>query len=326
MCTYNGEKYVSEQLESIIHQTLQPDEIIICDDCSSDHSVKIINEVMCNWAGQWRLVCNKKNLGYRKNFQQAISLCHGDFIFLSDQDDVWDQDKLAIEFPYFSDKSVILIFHDAEIVDEKLQQISPSFWATLGFKYTDFQKGDYSRLLRENLIQGASCAFRRELFELCQPPFPEEAIHDEWLGINAAFTGKIVPIHQSLLKYRQTGNNQIGAKRDGLKGKLKGWLKDYTQKTQKYRRYLYHQETLWKIFAERYPYGHLGKTGSCEFYKFLLHRNEAISKYHFRELPSFHEYKKMLNDPLEGTKQYIKDRLLFCRSKKTNVLNNISNI
>lgn len=311
MCTYNGEKYVREQLESIIHQTLQPDEIIICDDCSSDDCVKIINDVMCKWTGQWRLVRNKKNIGYRKNFQQAISLCHGDFIFLSDQDDVWDKEKLAVEFPYFKDKNVILVFHDAEIVNEKLQQISPSFWGTLGFKYTAFQRGDYSRLLRENLIQGASCGFRRELFKLCQPPFPEEAIHDEWLGINAAFIGEIVPVHRALLKYRQTGNNQIGAKRDGLKVKLEGWIKDYKQKTQKYNRYLHHQETLWKIFAERYPDGYLGRTNSLEFYKFLLRRNEAIFNHQFRALPPFHEYKKMLNDSFEAAKQYTKDRLLF---------------
>ena len=316
MCTYNGEKYIKEQLESIINQTLQPEEIVICDDCSSDCTIKIIKNVMSKWSGQWRLVCNKNNLGYRKNFQQAIGLCHGDFIFLSDQDDVWDREKLEIEYPYFKDKSVILVFHDAEVVDEKLQQISPSFWNDLRFKYTAFEKGDYSRLLRANLIQGASCGFRRDLFKLCHPPFPEDAIHDEWLGINAAFLGKIVPIHRQLLKYRQTGNNQIGAKQDGLKEKIGSWIKDFSQKAQKHNSYLQHQERLWKIFAERYPDGYLGVTNAQEYYKFLLHRIEAISEHRFGPLPSLHEYKHMLNDSMEAKRQYVKDRLLILQLRR----------
>lgn len=311
MCTYNGEKYVRDQLESIIYQTLQPDEVIICDDCSSDSTVKVIENVMGQWTGSWKLVRNRKNQGYRKNFQQAISLCQGDFIFLSDQDDVWNKKKLATEYPYFEDDEVILVFHDAEIVDENLKQISPSFWKNLGFNYTSFEKGDYSRLLRENLIQGASCGFRRKLFELCKPPFPEEAIHDEWLGINATFLGKIIPIHKQLLKYRQTGHNQIGGKHYGMTAKLVSWVDNYKQKANVYRKYLHHQEILWKIFAERYPDGRLGPIKSGDFYNFLCLRIDAISRHRFSDLPSVHKYEEMLNDPVEGKKQYVKDRLLF---------------
>ena len=96
MCTYNGEKYIKEQLESIIHQTLPPDEIIICDDGSNDHTISAIKETMRVWRGSWMLVQNEKNLGYKKNFQKAISLCQGDIIYLSDQDDVWDLHKMEL--------------------------------------------------------------------------------------------------------------------------------------------------------------------------------------------------------------------------------------
>lgn len=96
MCTYNGEKYIKEQLESIIHQTLPPDEIIICDDGSNDHTISAIKETMRVWRGSWMLVQNEKNLGYKKNFQKAISLCQGDIIYLSDQDDVWDLHKWSL--------------------------------------------------------------------------------------------------------------------------------------------------------------------------------------------------------------------------------------
>lgn len=94
MCTFNGEKYIKEQIESIINQSLVPDEIVICDDCSKDNTINIIKETLANWSGKANLIINEDNLGYRKNFEKAISLCNGDIIFLSDQDDVWDNCKL----------------------------------------------------------------------------------------------------------------------------------------------------------------------------------------------------------------------------------------
>lgn len=96
LCTYNGEKYIEEQLESLIHQTCQPDEIIICDDQSKDNTVNIAKSLLGSWPGAWKVIINKKNLGYKKNFQKAISLCRGDIIFLSDQDDVWDYNIMGL--------------------------------------------------------------------------------------------------------------------------------------------------------------------------------------------------------------------------------------
>ena len=96
MCTYNGEKYIQEQLESIIYQSVPPDEIVICDDCSNDATLEIVKDILNSYDGIVQLVSNKHNLGYRKNFEKAISLCHGDIIFLSDQDDVWSSNKIEI--------------------------------------------------------------------------------------------------------------------------------------------------------------------------------------------------------------------------------------
>ena len=95
LCTYNGESYIVELLLSIINQTLQPDEIIICDDKSTDNTVKKTKLILDGWSGNYRLIVNESNLGYKKNFQKAISLCSGDIIFLCDQDDVWDTTKIA---------------------------------------------------------------------------------------------------------------------------------------------------------------------------------------------------------------------------------------
>ncbi len=207
LCTYNGEKYIREQLESIVAQTLQPDEIVICDDCSKDRTVEIVRETLKDWSGSWRLVCNEENLGFKKNFEKAISLCQGDIIYLSDQDDVWDIRKLEIVDEVFrSHPEAVAVWHDAELVDAKLRRLYPSFWKdTLWFDYQKFLRGDYSRVMERNVMQGSACAFRREVFEEATP-FPTEAIHDEWLLLISLLLGKVIPFPQVLMKYRQADN------------------------------------------------------------------------------------------------------------------------
>lgn len=174
MCTFNGEKYIKEQIESIINQSLVPDEIIICDDCSKDNTVNIIKETLDNWSGKVYLVVNEKNLGYRKNFEKAISLCHGDIIFLSDQDDVWNKDKIEIiKTEIEKDKNILLAFHDVEIVDENLCLINKSFWNVLHFDYMQFLENDFRRLMESNVIQGSACAFKK-IYSILQSHFQRQ--------------------------------------------------------------------------------------------------------------------------------------------------------
>lgn len=158
MCTFNGEKYIKEQIESIINQSLIPDEIVICDDCSKDNTVNIIKETLDNWSGKVHLVVNEKNLGYRKNFEKAISLCNGDIIFLSDQDDVWNRNKIEIMVNALNNSDAILAFHDVEVVDENLKLITGSFWKLLKFNYQKFLHDDFRRIFASNVVQGSACA------------------------------------------------------------------------------------------------------------------------------------------------------------------------
>ena len=94
MCTYNGEKYIKEQLESILNQTIAIDEIIICDDGSNDKTIQIIEEIQLEYPNKISLYKNQVNLGSNKNFEKAITICSGDYIFLSDQDDIWKNNKV----------------------------------------------------------------------------------------------------------------------------------------------------------------------------------------------------------------------------------------
>ena len=93
MATYNGEVYLRKQLDSILHQSLPVDEIIICDDQSSDGTVDIIQEYIKQYP-HIHLYKNEQNLGYKRNFKKALSLCSKEYIFLCDQDDIWDSDKV----------------------------------------------------------------------------------------------------------------------------------------------------------------------------------------------------------------------------------------
>ena len=235
MCTYNGAKYLKEQLQSIMQQTLPPDELIICDDCSKDNTVDVINQTLVSWTGKWKLIQNKYNLGFRKNFQKAIENCNGDIIFLSDQDDVWHKDKIEKIMKVFSDNpSCILAFHDAVLVDGNLKQMQPSFWQTLMFQPEDFLRGNYKRLMESNVVQGAACAFRKKLY-YTSLPFPSEAYHDEWLALNAITVGTVIPVLEKLLDYRQTGSNAIGvAQKEKLNVKIKKWLFSFSMATEKH--------------------------------------------------------------------------------------------
>ena len=176
ICTYNGEKYIKDQLISIMNQTMLPDEIVICDDCSEDNTVNIINDTLKNWSRDWNLIINKENLGFKKNFQKAIGLCKGDIIYLSDQDDIWNLKKMEIMSRVFKDyPDAVMTFHDAILVNGQLQVLYPSFWHILKFDSKMFKLNSYSCLFKSNVLQGSACAFKKGVF-LKAYPFPQEAI------------------------------------------------------------------------------------------------------------------------------------------------------
>ena len=121
MAAYNGADYLSEQLSSFLLQTRLPDELVVCDDASSDSTVSIIEEFALRAPFEVRLIKNKQNLGYIRNFEKALSLCQGDLIFLSDQDDVWLPEKVRyIENIFLKNTTQLLVIHDGKLVDSQL--------------------------------------------------------------------------------------------------------------------------------------------------------------------------------------------------------------
>ena len=217
MCTYNGAEYLPAQLESILAQSRPPDEIVICDDCSTDKTKTLLDQFKSASSVQINTKINKQNLGSVKNFEQAISMCSGDVVALSDQDDVWRNDKLQrIDDAFRDNPTAGLVFSDAEIVDENLNPLHRRMWSEVGF---DDHKRKLVRtgralevLITGWTVTGATMAFR-EKFSKLSLPIPNEIamIHDGWIALTIAAVAQVVMIDEPLIKYRQHERQQIGA-------------------------------------------------------------------------------------------------------------------
>ncbi|MBA3247724.1 MAG: glycosyltransferase family 2 protein [Pyrinomonadaceae bacterium] len=176
MCTYNGARYLQEQLASLAAQTRPPDELVVCDDCSTDETRAILEEFRARAAFPVRLYFNEQNLRVVRNFAKAISLCGGDIIALCDQDDVWLPEKLSrFEAEFARAPEIGLVFSDLEVVDEDLRPLGfrawQSFWVDFGEREQRlFAQGRaFDVLLTRNMVTGAAMAFRATYKDLVLP-------------------------------------------------------------------------------------------------------------------------------------------------------------
>jgi len=201
MATYNGEKYLREQLDSIYAQTYKNIEVIVCDDCSSDKTVEILKEYSERFGLKYFI--NEKNLGYVKNFEKAISLCNGEYIALSDQDDIWLENKLDILLNEIDDN--LLIHSDCELIDEFGNSLQ------LHWKSEINSHKNFEDFLFSNLVTGCTILFKKGLLKGIAA-FPDGlAYHDWYLGILAAKEKKIKYLNKSLIQYRQHSHQDTGS-------------------------------------------------------------------------------------------------------------------
>lgn len=219
LCTYNGARYLSEQLESYARQTRLPDELVVCDDNSSDETTAIIEEFASRAAFPVRLHVNEGNLGYIKNFERAITLCAGDLIFLSDQDDVWHAEKLEIFEQKFNEQPTVgMVFCNANLVGENLEPLGVDVWQWLSLtpeveRAFNAGKG-LPKKFNRNYSPGFTIAFRSKYKDLILP-IPDDVLwvlHDYWIALLLTAATKVLPVSTPLVDYRQHGKQQIGAK------------------------------------------------------------------------------------------------------------------
>ena len=219
MCTYNGAEFLPAQLESIAQQTRPPDEVIVCDDASTDETRAVLESFARSSSVPVSLYFSDENAGSVKNFERAIGLCSGDVIALSDQDDVWRADKLQlIEQAFIDHAAAGVVFSDAEIVDKNLTAVGKKMWDEVGFdahKQKLIRSGRSLEVLIYGwTVTGATMAFRSEFAKLALPvPANIAMIHDGWIALTIAAVAEVAFIDEPLVRYRQHERQQIGAPR-----------------------------------------------------------------------------------------------------------------
>ena len=213
MATYNGEKYLKEQIESILNQTYSNFRLIVSDDCSTDNTRMILEEYQ-EKDNRIEIYYQDKNLGYIKNFEFLLNKVENNFYMLSDQDDIWISNKIEKSMKTLKQENADLVFCDLMLINQNGERISDSFWKEKKF-YNKIKKDKSRKGLRlNNYITGCTILSKKEFLKyiLPIPKGTKYLIHDYWIAIILSLKGKITYIEEPLVKYRQHQDNQVGYK------------------------------------------------------------------------------------------------------------------
>jgi glycosyltransferase involved in cell wall biosynthesis len=217
LCTYNGGTFLHEQLDSLTAQSRLPDEVVICDDGSTDETLSIIEQFIRHSPFAVNPSHNKARLNVTRNFERAIGLCRFDLIALCDQDDVWAPHKLRdIEAAFAARPTIGMAFSDARLIDERG---APRgwLWQSVGFDRREqgWMAGGrgIDVLMRHHVVTGATAAIHATLRDRALP-IPDGWLHDGWLALCAAVSSEITVLREPLIDYRLHAANQIGVYRN----------------------------------------------------------------------------------------------------------------
>jgi glycosyltransferase involved in cell wall biosynthesis len=217
LCTHNGAPYIEAQLQSILAQSEPPSQIVLSDDASGDDTIAIATRVMSSAAAsgiQLTLLSNPIALGVTANFEQAIRACTGTLIALSDQDDTWHENRLAVATTLFAAKPELeLVFADAQLVSASGDSLAHGLFQSLEVSPGDLEAihagSGFELFIRRNVATGATVMFRSRLLDVALP-FPADWVHDGWLATLASILDSIDALEEKIIDYRQHGANQIG--------------------------------------------------------------------------------------------------------------------
>lgn len=193
VATYNGEKFIREQIESILCQLSSDDEIIVSDDGSTDGTIVIIN---CIGDKRIRIIEGPRKHSPTFNFENALKEAKGDYIFLADQDDVWKTNKVEVCMKWLQKYDCVV--SDAEVTDSNLNPLYPSLYAIM-----QVRQGHIYNTVWKNGYTGCCMAFRRNILE-ASLPFPKDIpMHDIWIGNVAAYKYNVKFIPDKLILFRR---------------------------------------------------------------------------------------------------------------------------
>lgn len=212
MATYNGEKFIKEQIDSILCQLCDNDEIIVSDDQSTDETLKILE----NYHDSRIKIYKGAKQGVKQNFANAILNCTGKFIFLSDQDDIWENNKIEKILNVFEEEKCTCVVHDNETFDSDSNKIIMESF----FKFRNSKPGILKNIIKNSYI-GCCMAFSSEMIKYIIPIPNDIEMHDQWIGLLCELKGKSIFIKDKLIKYRRHNNNVSILKHYGLKRMIK---------------------------------------------------------------------------------------------------------
>lgn len=217
LCTYNGEKYLGKQLDSILQQSQPVHEIVVCDDVSSDSTMEILKGYDDKYPGIFKIHRNESNLRSNKNFEKAALLCTGDYIFFSDQDDIWREDKVEKTMQVFKDNpSAEGVFSNAALIDGEGNEIpSKGLWHSVRFYEDEYEERPvdiYKIVTRTgNVVTGATLCIKKEILSFAAPfPQSKDLYHDEWMTFLLARKKTLFYTTEKLISYRLHGSQQVG--------------------------------------------------------------------------------------------------------------------
>lgn len=208
--TYNGEKYILEQIQSIYNQTVEADEVIICDDCSTDATVRVVNDFIAkNKCSNWRVVQNGNNQGYCFNFYRGINESKGNIIFLSDQDDVWLPQKIEKMTAALADSTIMALSSRYIVIDKDGNEIKDSGIPYLGSVFDNsIEDISVDSQIGCSWVRGFSMCFRSEIKQYMMPlDFKSLLSHDWYISMLSALIGRSCFLNTVLTKYRYHESN-----------------------------------------------------------------------------------------------------------------------
>jgi glycosyltransferase involved in cell wall biosynthesis len=219
LACYQGERYLRDQLDSLLNQSYNDFTILARDDGSTDQTLSILEDYARRFPNKLEIIRISGRLGVIGNFNALLEASTADYIFFADQDDVWEPSKILVSLNAMQETGLPLLLHtDLKIVDRDLHQLHDSFWSYSQF---DPDKGNaLNRLLVQNVVTGCTMGINKELKDLATP-IPKEAImHDWWLALVAACVGKVIALPEKTIMYRQHEDNVLGANRVSWKSGL----------------------------------------------------------------------------------------------------------
>lgn len=214
MATYNGEKFLREQIDSILNQTYSDFRLLISDDCSFDSTRKILQEYV---EKDRRVVVflQNNNLGVVKNFEFLIEKVENDYFMFSDQDDFWQKDKIQKSMDKMMNNDCDIVYSDLEVVGPNLEVLNKSYWKLKGFEKKVKEYNNFDSLYLNNYITGSTMLIKSKWKDKILP-LPHKSnyiLHDYWTALVVSKFGKISYLDEPLVKYRQHKSNEIGSRK-----------------------------------------------------------------------------------------------------------------